>query len=295
MTTILVTGGTGLIGKQVCKLLQNNGYSVLILSRTKSKNPSIYYWNIEKNYIDKQAILNANYIIHLAGAAIADKRWTKNRKLELINSRVKSTNLLFSYIKTFNPDLKGFISASAIGYYGAITSSKIFVEKDTHGKDFISTICKHWEKATHQFISIDIRTVIFRIGVVFSKRGGAFKKITIPIRFGIGTVLGNGKQYMPWIHIDDLCAMYLKAIEDTTITGTFNAVCPEHITNEQLTKTIVNALKKPLWLPNMPSSILRFIFGEMSTILLKGSRVSSKKIQETGFHFSYKKLTNLFN
>ena len=295
MTTILVTGGTGFIGKHLCKLLQNNGFQVLILSRTKSKNPSIYYWDIKNDYIEKQAIENAQYVIHLAGANIADKRWRKNRKQELIDSRVKSTNLLFSYIKSYNPNLKGFISASAIGYYGTVTSNIIYNEGDKPGSGFLASVCKLWEQSTLQFTSINIRSVIFRTGVVYSKNGGAFQKIIQPIKLGIGAVLGNGNQYMPWIHVDDLCLMYLKAIEDLTIIGTFNAVCPEHITNEQVTKTIANALNKPLWLPNISSIFLQLLFGEASIILLNGSRVSSKKIQETGFQFSYKKLKNLFN
>jgi uncharacterized protein (TIGR01777 family) len=295
MTTILVTGGTGFIGKQLCKLLQDKGYSVRILSRTKSEYPSHFVWNIGKNYIDKQAIINVDYIIHLAGAGIADKRWTKSRKQELISSRVKSTNLLFSYIKTYNPNLKAFISSSGVGYYGAITSSKIFAEQEKPGKDFISTICKLWENAALQFNSINIRTVIFRTGVVFSKEGGAFHKISKPIKLGFGAVLGNGQQYMPWIHIDDLCAIFLKAIENTTITGTYNAVCPEHITNKQITKTISKTFRKPLWLPNIPPFILRIIFRDMSAILLYGSRISSKKIQKTGFQFNFKNFSKLFN
>jgi uncharacterized protein len=295
MTTILVTGGTGLIGKQLCKLLQDKGYSVRILSRTKSEDPSHFIWNISNNYIDKQAILNVDYIIHLAGAGIADKRWTKKRKQELINSRVNSTNLLFQKVKEFNPNLKAFISSSGIGFYGAITSSKIFTEKEKPGKDFISTICKLWEKAAHQFNSINSRTVIFRTGVVFSKEGGAFEKISKPIKLGFGAVLGNGKQYMPWIHIDDLCELYIQAIENTNFEGVYNAVAPEHITNKQITKIIAKTFRKPLWLPNIPSFILRLIFGDMSAILLYGSRVSSKKIQKTGFQFNFKNLSKLFN
>ncbi len=295
MTTILVTGGTGLIGKHLCKLLHNKGFQVLILSRTKSTNQSIYYWNINDNYIDEEAIITANYIIHLAGAGIDDKRWTKNRKQELIDSRIKSTSLLFRYIKSYNPNLKGFISASAIGYYGTVTSNRIYNEEDKPGSDFLASVCKLWEQSTLQFTSINIRSVIFRTGVVFSKDGGAFQKIMQPIKLGIGAVLGNGNQYMPWIHIDDLCLMYLNAIEDSQFNGIYNTVCPEHITNKQLTKTIAKALKKPIWLPNIPPLILQLIFGEASLILLNGSRVSSKKIQETGFQFKYKKLKNLFN
>ena len=295
MDTILVTGGTGLIGKHLCRMLKGKGYHVLILSRSKSKNPDFFYWNIDENYIDEEAIINADYIIHLAGAGIADKRWTKKRKQLLFNSRVNSTNLLFQKVKELNPQLKGFFAASGIGYYGTITSNKIFIEEDESGKDFLSYICKFWEKASLQFNSINIRTVIFRTGVVFSKDGGAFQKITQPIRQGIGAVLGSGNQYMPWIHIDDLCNMYIKAIKDAQINGIYNALSPEHITNKQLTSIIAKRLNKKIWLPNIPEFVLHLLFGEMSTILLKGSRVSSEKIEKSGFNFKFKELKGLFN
>jgi len=160
MTSILITGGTGLIGKHLCNVLRSKGYNILILSRNKTNNPNTYYWNISENYIDPKAIQTADYVIHLAGAGIADKRWTKKIKKELIDSRVKSTNLLFNNIKTLNPNLKGFISASGIGYYGAITSEKIFKETDASGNDFLATVCKVWEQASKQFNSLNIRTVI---------------------------------------------------------------------------------------------------------------------------------------
>lgn len=287
MTSILITGGTGLIGKHLCNVLRSKGYNILILSRNKTNNPNTYYWNISENYIDPKAIQTADYVIHLAGAGIADKRWTKKIKKELIDSRVKSTNLLFNNIKTLNPNLKGFISASGIGYYGAITSEKIFKETDASGNDFLATVCKVWEQASKQFNSINIRTVIVRTGVVFSKKGGAFEKMSQPIKLGFGSPIGTGKQYIPWIHIDDLCKMYVEAIENTELTGIYNAVAPDYVTNEFLTKSIATTLHKKVWLPNVPSFMLKLIFGEMAVILLEGSRVSAEKIKSAGFKFKY--------
>ncbi len=290
MAIILITGGSGFIGKKLSNLLKEKGYKVFILSRTKSNHPNTFYWNLKENYIDEQAIIQTDYIIHLAGASIADKRWTKERKKVLINSRINSANLLFNKVKELNPNLKGFIAASGIGFYGATTTEKIYEENDTSGDDFISEICKLWEKASLQFNSINIRTVIFRTGIVFSNGGGAFPKLFKPIKFGFGAVLGNGKQYFPWIHIDDLCDLYLESIENKELKGIYNAIAPNYCTNKQLTKKIANTLGKKIWLPNIPSFIFKLFFGEMSIILLEGSRVSSKKIKDTGFKFNFRNL-----
>ncbi|HEY9168311.1 MAG TPA: TIGR01777 family oxidoreductase [Lutibacter sp.] len=287
MASILVTGGNGFIGTALCNLLREKGHSVLILSRTKTDNPNTFYWNLEEYYIDPEAIIKADFIIHLAGEGIADKRWTKHRKKDLINSRVETANLLFEKVKELNPNLKGFIAASGIGYYGATTSEKIYEENDASGEDFTSKICKVWEKASLQFDAINIRTVIFRTGVVLAKEGGALEKLSQPIKLGLGAVLGSGAQYIPWIHIDDLCNMYLEAIENSELKGVYNSAAPEHITNKALTKIIAKRLKKPLWLPNIPAFVMKLILGEMAVIILEGSRVSSEKIMATGFKFKY--------
>lgn len=290
MINILVTGGTGLIGKHLCILLRKKGYNIFILSRSSTDAPNTYYWNIKDGYIEPKAIEEADYIIHLAGAGIADSRWSKSRKKELVNSRVKSTKLLFEKITALNPNLKGFIAASGIGYYGAITSEKIFRESDGAGTDFLATICKLWEKESMKFDTLNIRTVIFRTGVVLSKNGGALEKISHPIKLGVGSSLGSGNQYIPWIHITDLCNMYINAIENAELHGIYNAVSPEHITNSELTNSIAASLKKKIRLPNVPSFVLKTLLGKMAVILLEGSRVSSEKISNTGFKFEFKTL-----
>ncbi|MEX1382768.1 TIGR01777 family oxidoreductase [Lutibacter sp.] len=295
MASILVTGGTGLIGSNLCNLLKSKGYNVSILSRSKTKKTNVFFWDIKKKHVDNEAIINTDYIIHLAGAGIADKRWTKARKKELIASRVNSTNLLFEKVKELNPDLKGFISSSGVGYYGAITSEKIFQENDTPNSDFLSKICVLWEKEAAKFNSLNIRTVILRSGVVFSKEEGALEKIMKPIKLGVGAALGSGKQYMPWIAMEDLCNMYVSAIENAELNGVYNAVAPEHITNKGLTKSIAKTLKKPMWLPNIPSFVLKIALGELAIIILQGSRVSSEKIKKTGFNFVFPTIEKYFS
>ena len=287
METILITGGTGLIGKQLSTLLREKNYNVTVLSRTNSEVPNSYFWDIEKDFIEEKAITEADYIIHLAGAGIAEERWTKKRKKELVNSRVDSTKLLYKNVVKLNPKLKGFIAASGIGYYGAISSETIFTENDAPGKDFLATICKLWEKESIKFDSINIRTVILRTGIVLSKKGGAYEKISKPIKIGIGSSLGSGNQYVPWIHITDLCNMYIEAIENNDIHGIYNAVSPEHTTNTALTNSIAASLNKKIRLPNTPAFILKTLLGKMAVILLEGSRVSSEKILSIGFQFKF--------
>jgi len=287
MASILVTGGTGFIGRALCDLLREKGHTVLILSRTKTDKPNTFYWNLAERYIDPEAIINTDYIIHLAGEGIADKRWTAQRKKDLINSRVETANLLFEKVKELNPNLKGFIAASGIGFYGATTSEKIYNENDAPGEDFISEICKVWEKSSLQFDAINIRTVILRTGVVFAKEGGALEKLSQPIKLGVGAPIGSGEQYIPWIHLNDLCNMYVEAIENREFKRIYNAVAPEHVTNKSLTKIIAKKLKKPLWLPNIPAFVMKLILGKMAVIILEGSRVSSEKIVAAGFKFKY--------
>lgn len=296
MATILISGGSGLIGRHLCKKLKEKGYNVAILSRTKQPNNNsdiqIYTWNLDKKEIEKKALETADYIIHLAGANIWDKRWTTKRKQLIIDSRVKTGQLIFDKIKENKHKLKAFISASAVGYYGAITSDKIFSETDPPADDFLGETCRQWEQSADRFEELGVRTVKIRTAPVLTKQGGALAKMITPVKMGIGSAIGNGKQYLPWIHINDLCGIYIKAIEDMQMNGAYNAVAPDHRANEDFIRTLARVLKKPFWFPNIPAIAMKIIFGRMSEVVLKGSRVSSDKIRKAGYIFQFPDLEN---
>lgn len=300
METVIITGGSGLIGKQLSRKLKEAGYNVALLSRKSSHNNdyAVFSWNPEKNEIDQNAISSADYIIHLAGAGIGDKRWTKKRRQIISDSRIKTGELIFKEVQDSGKKLKAFISASGIGYYGTITSDKIFTETDQPANDFLGEICRKWEQMADRFEESGIRTVKIRTGVVLTDKGGAFGRMIPIVRMGIGSALGSGKQYMPWIHIEDLCNIYIKAIVDKSLKGAYNAVSPEHITNKNLMRALAKVLRKPFFFPAVPSFTMKILFGKMSGILLDGSRVSADKIISAGYNFEFpdieSALKNLF-
>ncbi|TXD48796.1 TIGR01777 family oxidoreductase [Polaribacter sp. IC073] len=284
MANILITGGTGLVGTRLTALLTERKHDVRILSRSPQAENE-FKWDISKHFIDPKAVENIDYIIHLAGAGIADERWTDQRKKVIISSRVETANLLFNKIKEQNIPLKGFISASGSNYYGAKTTDKIHKETDAVGKDFLGEVCEQWEAAANQFKEVDIPVTILRTGVVLSKEGGALEKMKTPVI----TPLGSGQQYMSWIHIDDLCSLYIKAVEDDFI-GIYNATSPEYHTSKTFSKTLATAIKR-LYVPvAVPGFLLKLMFGELAIILLEGSRLSSEKIVQKGFVFKYREL-----
>lgn len=289
--SILIAGGTGLVGSHLIKKLKAKNYNVSILSQSANTDiENVFAWNIEENTIQEQAIQDVDYIINLSGENIGAKRWSKKQKNKIITSRVNSTNLIHDVLKKSNVKIKAYISASAIGYYGQETTDVIYTEKNNAGSDFLGKTCELWEKSADSFENLKIRVVKIRTAVVLTKKGGALEKMIAPINIGIGSALGNGKQYIPWIHIDDLCEIYIKAIEDVNMKGAYNAVSPEHYTNSQFTRLLSNTLKKPFWFPNVPAFMLKIIFGEMSVLLLKGSRISSEKIINSDFKFRYSSL-----
>lgn len=292
--TVLIAGGSGTIGKHLSNKLLQKGYRVALLSRHKTTydNISNYFWNVEKQLIDKEAFQTADYIINLAGENISKKRWSKKRKKEILDSRVKSNKLLLKTIQKLNVNPKAYITASAVGFYGVVTSNKIFTENDLSATDFLGTTCNEWEASCELAEELKIRTVKLRTGVVLNIGDGALSKMTLPIKLLIGSPLGSGKQYIPWIHIDDLCNVYLKAIEDINMEGPYNAVAPEHVSNKELTEVIAKMLSRPILLPNVPAIVLKLVFGEMANIILEGSRVSSDKLSRAGFSFLYPKLSS---
>lgn len=281
---ILLTGGSGLIGSELTKILIENGHQVRILTREKQIEHPFYHW--DKDTIDEKVFENLDGIIHLAGSLIA-KRWTNSYKKEIFSSRVDTANLLFEYVKKLNINLKFFISASGTAYYGQITSNKIFKESDEPNIDFLGKVCVAWENAAYQFEKIGARVVCLRTSLVLSKNGEGFKLLKKPIQLGVGANLGNGKQWMPWIHITDLIQMYAEAVDNDKIKGSYNASSPQYINHSEFNHTLARKMNKPFFIPNIPAFVMKLTLGEMSSLVLNGSRIDATKIQETGFIFQY--------
>lgn len=292
MKNILIAGGTGLVGQILSQKLIENNYRVAILSRSASQNESnlpYFQWNIAKKEIDPAAIDFADIVINLAGAGIADQKWTAARKHEILQSRVNSNQFLFETFK--DKPLQMFVSASATGYYGGeYSDSTPLTETDKPGTDFMSQVCISWEESAQLFQN-HAPLAIVRIGVVLDKNGGMLAKLAPITKIGLGAPLGSGNQYVPWIHAHDLAGIFLHILANN-LTGQFNAVAPQIHTNKAFSKTMAQVFNRPFIAPKVPSLALKAILGEMSAVVLKGSNISSKKIQDTGFVFSYGNLEN---
>lgn len=291
---ILITGATGLIGKRLVNRLKEKGHSVNILVRNKTENPNEFLWNTTENFIEDEAFTNVESIIHLSGASIG-KRWTKNYKKELHDSRVETANLLFSYAKKNELKLKSFISASGINYYGTFTSNEILTEEIPIKKlDFLANLCKNWEEAALQFSEISERVVCLRTSPVLSQKGGTLELLKKVTNLNLASPLGSGDQWMNWIHLDDLVEMYVFAVENTEMEGAFNAVADEIPSNKNFMKELAKKMKK-LFIPiPVPRHLIQLILGEMSTIILEGSRASNQKIKSLGFEFKHPMLSETF-
>jgi uncharacterized protein (TIGR01777 family) len=287
-THILLTGGSGLVGKQLTEQLLENGYRVSHLSRSVGKYPRVttFLWDIDKGQVDEKCIDGVDMIIHLAGAGIADKRWTAERKKELIDSRTKSIGLVYELIKDKANQVNSIISASATGYYSD-RGDELLTEESAPAHDFLATCCIGWEQAVDEGGVLGLRIVKFRTGVVLDRRGGALPQLAMPIKLGAGSPIGSGDQWIPWIHWQDVVDMYLYAIENTGLEGIYNMVAPQPVTNKQLTQAVAKQLRRPLWLPNVPAFALKLFMGEMSTIVLGSTKVSAQKIEVAGFQFKY--------
>ena len=290
---VLISGGSGFIGRNLTTLLLAKGYSVSILSRSEKQNKGdvfYYKWDVAKQTIDDEAILKADYIIHLAGENIAEKRWTAKRKAAIIDSREKSTQLLYSVLKKHYKKLDAFVSASAVGIYGAVNGEEICTEDMKPANDFLGYTCQKWEDSIDFIENLNIRTVKIRTGLVLGKNDGFLKKLIPLFKYRLGSALGSGKQYMPWIHVDDLCAIYLQAISDASMEGPYNAAICDNTTNTLFSKTLARVFGYSIWLPNVPAFVLKLVMGEMAKIVLTGRRVSSDKIEQTGFKFKFNNL-----
>ncbi len=295
MKTVLITGGTGLTGRALGQALLQKGYRVVILSRqprqqSGNANPVFAEWNVEQQTIDKEAIATADYIIHLAGAGVADKRWSAKRKQEIISSRVLSSKLIVDSLKNIPNNVQAVISASAIGWYGPdpeIPNTHPFREEAPVHNDFLGTTCRQWEESIEPVRQLGKRLVKLRIGIVLSKQGGALKEFLKPLRFGVAAILGNGRQLVSWIHIDDLVKLYIAAIENGSMQGVYNAVAPNPVSNKELTLTLARSRKKFFIPVRVPSFLLKLALGGMSVEVLKSATVNCDKVLQTGFQFQY--------
>ncbi|MBE7172038.1 MAG: TIGR01777 family protein [Williamsia sp.] len=296
MQTVLITGGTGLIGRQLTRHLISKGYQVIVLTRelpTEKANPPLRYalWDIEQQTIDKDAILQADYIVHLAGANVGEKRWTKKRKEEIVSSRIQSSALLIKGLTENGNKVRALISASAIGWYGEdprIPNPHPFVETDPPDEGFLGHTCKLWEDSIQPVTGLDIRLVILRTGLVLDNSGGVLAAFKKPVYFGLAGILGNGKQIMSWIHVDDICQMYLAAIEQENLHGPYNAVAPKPVSNKELTLHLAKTMKGKFYVSaHVPGFLLETALGEMSTEVLKSTTVCCDKIRKAGYNFKF--------
>ncbi|MBJ7428707.1 MAG: TIGR01777 family oxidoreductase [Bacteroidia bacterium] len=284
----LISGGSGLVGKVLTDkiLAQHEQVNWLTSSKKAQIGVNCFSWDIEKNEIDSNCLEGVDAIIHLAGAGVADKNWTDSRKKELIDSRIKSTQLLFDAVKNLTTKPKVIVAASAIGIYKN-QNDLLLHEESELGTDFLATLTKDWENAVNQFESIGIRLVKLRIGIVLSATGGYLLKLAAPAKWGFASALGNGKMITSWIHIDDLANLFLYAALNENLNGVYNAVASNPVTNYEITKQIAKSLNRPFFMPNVPAFALKLIFGEMAAVILMSQNISASKTLNTGFKFKY--------
>ncbi len=297
MPTTIITGGTGTIGKSLTNYLLDLGHSLIIFTRNPENKPehkNITYkeWDPFKGIIDHESVSVADYVINLAGAGVMDKAWTENYKKFILESRTKSGFLLSETIAKVPNKIKAFISASAIGWYGEdkvnLLHSYGFIESDPPAKNFLGETCLLWEESVDDITKSNIRLVKLRFGIVLSKDGGAYPEFTKSIKFGVASILGNGKQIVSWIHVDDLCRMIGYCLEHKEIEGVYNAVAPEPVRNKELVIQIASTIKGKFFVPvHIARSILELIMGKRSIEILKSTKVSCKKIKSAGFTFLY--------
>ena len=290
---ILITGATGLIGSELVALLLQNGVTIHYLTTSKKKiesrpNYHGFYWNPNQGIIDENSLMGVDAIIHLAGATIS-KRWTSKYKQEIIESRILSSNVLFKALKANPHAVKQIVSASAIGIYPD-SLTKVYSENETEvDESFLGKVVMKWEESVNKFHLLNIKVVKIRTGLVLSDKGGALPEMLKPIKMGLGSPFGSGKQMQSWIHIHDLIEMYFYAVQNE-LDGVYNAVAPNPVTNKKLTEEIAAVVKKPLFMPNIPKFLMSLVLGEMHTLLFASQNVSSKKIENEGFVFKYKQL-----
>jgi uncharacterized protein (TIGR01777 family) len=292
---VLITGATGLVGRELILLLTSNGVVVNYLTTRKSEihkipNCTGFYWNPKNDDIDKNCIIGVDKIIHLAGASVS-KRWTTSYKKEIISSRVLSSQLLYDLLKSNHHHVTQIVSASAIGIYKHSFTTLYDEDSSELGSNFLAEVVKTWEAEVDKFNELNINVSKIRIGLVLSEKGGALSELKKPINIGVGASIASGNQYISWIHINDLAKLFIYVV-DHNLYGIYNATAPNPITNKELTKAISKKLDKPFFLPNIPKFIMKLVLGEMHEMVCESQNVSSKKIEAAGFNFDYKYITS---
>lgn len=288
MGYILISGGSGMVGSALKAYFNAKGKEVRILSRKPKNND--FYWNPKQNEIDSEAVKGADYIINLAGAGVADHRWTESYKKELNDSRIQSTRLLVNEANKYKSSLKKFISASAIGYYAEKTG--VLDESSEAGNDFLGNLCKAWENET-QSLEMDSLAII-RIGIVLSSKGGFLQKLSLPAKLGVLSPIGSGKQVISWIHIQDLCRL-IDFIIEKDLNGKYNATSPNPVNNSLMLKSISKAFHRPFILPAIPAFVIKLLFGEMSVELLSGKTIIPQNLINQGFQFEFPEIELALN
>ena len=294
MATILITGGTGLVGKALAKQLVEKNYEVIILTRSikdvpTQKNISYALWNVKEKQIDINAVKKADAIIHLAGAGVMDNKWTAAYKKEIRDSRVNSGELIINTLKNNEHKVQIIVAASAIGWYGEDKKpGHFFEETEKADAAFLGEVCKEWEESIEPATAMGIRVVKLRTGIVLSDAGGAYPEFKSSLKFGVASILGSGKQMISWIHIDDLCRQYIFALENETISGSYNSVAPKPVDNKTMTLTIAKVIKGSFFISvHVPQFVLTIMLGDRSVEILKSATVGTEKIKQAGFTFLY--------
>jgi hypothetical protein len=290
VSCFLLAGGTGLVGRRFSEILLEKGHTVRLLTRTP-RGAGQFAWDPARGQMDESALDRVDCVVNLAGAGIAEGRWTAARKRLLVDSRVQSAQVLAQAMQRRAQRPQVYVSASAIGYYGDSGEQPMREADAPVGAGFMVDCCQQWERAAAEPAALGIRTVTLRIGVVLDLEGGALAEFVKPLRFGVGGYFGDGSAWCSWIHRDDLCHMLLWAAENQSISGVFNAVAPHPERNKALLQGIVRARRKPALLLPAPRFALRLLLGEMSAVILNSNRVSAEKALEAGFRFQYPELS----
>ena len=292
---VLVTGGTGLIGRALASALDSRGDEILILSRNPDKahglprSAQVHRWDGKTAEGWGHLVERIDAVVNLAGANIASGRWTPQRKRDIAESRLNAGKAVLQAIESAEHRPEVLVQASAVGYYGP-HGDEVVTEDSPPGKDFLARLAVEWEKSTERVEEMGVRRAVIRTGIVLSTEGGALPRMILPFRFFAGGILGSGRQWMPWIHIADEVAAILFLLDNRELYGPFNLTAPNPVTNAEFTHTLAKTLGKPAFM-KVPSFALKAIFGEMATVLLDGQKAVPKRLQDAGFRFQFPELT----